>query len=205
MTPTSVVLLFCLSALALGGCGGKLPDTRYYDLAPPDGAAKPGDATLVLEPLTTESAYDDERIVYRQTPYRLDYYQYHRWSSVPGTLIGNYLETALEHTGQFGAVVRNATSDATVSLSGRVVAIEEIDDSKTKWHGHLVLELTLTDVISGKTLWTKQFEENVPLDRQSPEGLARAMTVAMNRIVHEASPQIAEIAAKQKTVVATQR
>lgn len=204
MSPTSIVFMFCLTAIALGGCGGKLPETRYYDLAAPKGAAQAGETTLVLEPLTTESAYDDERIVYRQTPYRLDYYQYHRWSSVPGTLIGNYLETALERTGKFGAVVRNATTDASVSLAGRVVAIEEIDDSKTKWHGHLVLELTLTDVVSGKTLWTKQFEENEPLEKQSPEGLARAMTVSMNRIVQQAAPEIADIAMKEK-VVATKR
>ena len=38
----------------------------------------------MLESLETEAGYDDERIVYRTTPYRLDYYQYHRWSAPPG-------------------------------------------------------------------------------------------------------------------------
>ncbi|HEY4181224.1 MAG TPA: ABC-type transport auxiliary lipoprotein family protein [Kofleriaceae bacterium] len=201
---SSVVLVLCLAALALPACGGKLPDTRYYDLAPPQPSSRTGDATLVMEPLVTDTAYDDERIVYRTTPYRFDYYQYHRWSAAPGTLIGNYLETAFERSGKFKNVVRDATTDAAVVLTGRVVAIEEVDDSKTKWHGHLVLELTLSDALTNKTLWSNQFEENEPLTTQTPEGLARALSVAMGRISQKAAPMLADIATHQQTV-ATKR
>jgi uncharacterized lipoprotein YmbA len=61
--------------LALAACAGKVPDTRYYQLAAPEAQAKqPGEASIAIEPLTTDGAYDDDRIVYRVTPYRLDYY-----------------------------------------------------------------------------------------------------------------------------------
>src|SRR4051812_27694871 len=95
-----------IAALLVLGCGGKLPDTRYYQLAAPESHARGGDQVLVLEALTTDGAYDDDRIVYRTTPFRLDYYQYQRWSSAPGVMVGNYLEQALEHSGKFRAVVR---------------------------------------------------------------------------------------------------
>jgi uncharacterized lipoprotein YmbA len=98
--------------LVAAACGGKAVETRFYQLAAtahpkgtgsPDGSlahGPPGDGPgLVLEPLSTDGAYDDERMVYRTSPYRLDYYQYHRWSSAPGTMVGNYLEQALAHTG----------------------------------------------------------------------------------------------------------
>jgi uncharacterized lipoprotein YmbA len=181
-----------------GACSGTVPATRYYQLAAP--ATKPaaaGDLTLVVEALETDAGYDDERIVYRTTPYRLDYYQYHRWSAAPGMMVGNFLEQALEKSGRFRSVVRELSDDASAILGGRVVAIEEVDTDKAHWRGRIVVELKLTDAKTGATLWAQQYEETEPLRRQSPEGLARALSAAMARITTRAAPVIAELAAKQ--------
>jgi ABC-type uncharacterized transport system auxiliary subunit len=180
-----------LSAWSLGvwaacaACGGSLPETRYYQLAPsgePVRGAGGGGGVLVVEALTTDEAYDDERIVYRTSPFRLDYYEYQRWSSPPGVMIGNYLEQALERSGRFRAVVRDLTPDAEAVLAGRVLAIEEVDRTRTAWIGRIVIELRLSDARSGEALWTEQLEEIEPLRRQSPEGLAAALSIAMSRI-----------------------
>ena len=192
----------CLTGLtgmwiACAGCAGKLPDTRYYQLAPPDTKSRGGDGVLVLETLTTDAAYDDERIVYRTTPFRLDYYQYQRWSSPPGVMIGNYLEQALEASGKFRGVLREMTPDAPVVLAGRVVAIEEVDRSKTEWIGRIVLELSLSDARTNESLWTRQFEELEPLHQQTPEGLAAGLSAAMARIAAIAVPEIAAITERQ--------
>jgi len=184
-------------ALALAACAGKLPETRYYQLAAPTTGPRAGDAVVTLEALATDAAYDDERIVYRTNPYRLDYYQYHRWSAAPGVMIGNYLEHALEHSGRIRAVVRELTDEAAVVLGGRVVAIEEVDVSKTRWLGRIVIELALSDARSGAVLWAEQFEETEPLAAQTPEGLARALSAAMQRIAVRAAPAIADHADRQ--------
>jgi ABC-type uncharacterized transport system auxiliary subunit len=193
---TSLVAL----GLACAACAGKMPDTRYYQLAPPASRVGGGDGLIVLETLTTDAAYDDERIVYRTTPFRLDYYQYHRWSSAPGVMVGNYLEQAFEHSGKFRAVVRDATPDAPVILAGRVIAIEEVDRSKTAWIGRIVLELILTDARTGEALWSEQFEETEPLLQQTPEGLAAALSAAMSRIVAHTVPVIADLADRQARI-----
>ncbi len=181
--------------LVLAACGGTPPATRYYHLAAPSQHKPAGKLVLVLEPLTTDAAYDDERIVYRTSPYRLDYYDYHRWSAAPGVLVGNFLEEALERGGHVRAVRRELTTDADAILSGRIAAIEEVDVSKQRWEARIVLELSLSDVASGETLWSEQFEEREPLRDQSPEGLARALSAALGRIVAEAGPAIAAQAA----------
>ncbi|HEU0030580.1 MAG TPA: ABC-type transport auxiliary lipoprotein family protein [Kofleriaceae bacterium] len=194
--------------LALAACSGKLPDTRYYQLAAPESGKRDAvaDLTLVLEPLATEAAYDDERIVYRTTPYRLDYYQYHRWSAAPGVMIGNFLETALEKSGRFRNVVRELGNGdaAPVVLGGRVVAIEEVDRSPRAWYGRLAIELTLTDARTGATLWSEQFDETEAMATQTPEGLARALSIAMTRISRRAAPTIADLAERQARVHAEQ-
>ena len=188
--------------LACAACAGAMPETRYYQLVAPDpkDPGKPaaaGEGVLVLEALHTDSAYDDDRIVYRTTPFRLDYYQYQRWSSAPGVMVGNYLEQALERSGKFRSVVRELTPDAPVILTGRVLAIEEVDTSKTTWLGRIVLELALTDARTGASLWTKQLEEREPLRQQTPEGLAQALSIAMTRIVAQTVPEIADLTARQ--------
>ena len=184
-----------LLLLALAACGSTPPATRYYHLATPQVHKPAGKLVLVLEPLTTDEAYDDERIVYRTSPYRLDYYDYHRWSAAPGVLVGNFLEEALERGGHVRAVRRDLTTDADAILSGRIAAIEEVDVSKQRWEARIVLELQLSDASSGETLWSEQYEEHEPLRDQSPEGLARALSAALGRIVASAGPEIAAQAA----------
>jgi len=187
------------TALAACACAGKLPETRYYQLATAGPRVRGGDDLLVLDALTTDPAYDDERIVYRTTPFRVDYYQYHHWSATPGAMVGNYLEQALEHSGKFRAVLRELVPDAPVVLGGRVIAIEEVDRSRTEWLGRIVLELVLTDTRTGAALWTDQLEETEPLRQQTPEGLAAALSIAMSRIVAHTVPEIANLAARQAT------
>jgi ABC-type uncharacterized transport system auxiliary subunit len=193
-----------LVGFACAACGGKIAETRYYQLAPPDSKLHGGDAMLVLETITTDAAYDDERIVYRTTPFRVDYYQYHHWSSSPGLMVGNYLEQAFKTSGRFRAVMREPTADAPVVLAGRVIAIEEVDRSKTEWLGRIVLELVLTDARTSEVLWTEQFEETEPLRQQTPEGLAAGLSVAMSRIVAHAVPAIANLTDRQAHLHAEQ-
>lgn len=196
--------------LAVAACGGTVPATRYYQLSLPGAPlAKPdaektadtADIVLAVEPLATESAYDDPRIVYRSDPYRLDYYEYHRWSAAPGQMVGAFLEEALAKSGSFRAVVREPSRDTAAVLGGRVVAIEEIDTSTKQWVGRLALSLTLTDPRTGEVVWSATIEDREPLPAQTPEGLARAISVAATKIAAKLAPEIASHA----TATAAQR
>jgi len=190
-------------ALEMAACGGRVPEVRYYQLGAVSTSARVGRAVLAIEPLEVASDYADDRIVYRVNPYRLDYYDYHRWSAEPGILVANYLERALEASGRFRAVVRARSSETSVVLGGRIAAIEEVDVSHARWEGRLVLELYLEDVASGKVLWSHQFEETEPMQVQSPEGLARALGAAMARISARIAPEVAFIATERARVAAT--
>ena len=153
--------------LLLAACGGSAPQTRYYQLAAPT-PARAFDAegsVLAVEPLSADGAYDDERIIYRLDPVRLDYYQYHHWSTTPGAMIGSYLLQALARTGKFRSVGRDTTTDTAVVLGGRVVAIEEVDESKTRWIGHLAVELTVTDAKTGEILWSRPYDQREQIGR----------------------------------------
>jgi ABC-type uncharacterized transport system auxiliary subunit len=180
------LLLICII-----GCGGRAPETHYYDLAAAARRAPAAGPVLAIEPLEVDDAYDDERIVYRENPYRLAYYHYHRWSATPGILVAGHLERALEASGHFSAVVRGDSARAALVLGGRVVALEEVDVSKKRWMGRVSLELFLRDAASGEIVWIEQFDESEPLRKQSPEGLARGISRALDRIARRAAPELA--------------
>lgn len=189
---------FFVGLMFIAACGGKLPETRFYQLAiPHPTAAGTGDLVIALEPLETAPGYDDDRIVYRTTPYRLDYYHYHRWSASPGVMASSVLEQALERSGRVAAVVRDPSEKSPVVVRGRVLAIEEIDESKQRWRGRIAIELTLVDSRTGELLASRTFDESEPLATQTPEGLAQALSIAMSRICERATPLILDYAARQ--------
>ena len=189
-------------ALAMSACAGQVPEVRYYQLASSGAQAHGGRAVIAIAPLEVSSAYADDRIVYRVNAFRLDYYAYHRWSAEPGVLVANYLEGALEASGRFRAVVRVPTSQASVMLGGRIAAIEEVDQSPARWEGRIVLELYLKDIASDQVVWSRKFEETEPLQVQSPEGLARALSTAMARISARIAPEMAQIATERSRIAA---
>jgi ABC-type uncharacterized transport system auxiliary subunit len=183
-------------ALTVAACGGAAPETRYYQLATPTAPEKAtaGGTQIAVEPLTADGAYADERIVYRLDPVRLDFYDYHRWSTSPGAMLGCYLEQALARSGQFASVTHAATSSTTAVLGGRVVALEEVDVDTQHWVGHVAIELTLRDAKTSAIIWARTFDQREPEAVRSPEGLARAVGVAMGRIVDSAAPELAAMA-----------
>lgn len=176
----------------LVACGSSPPPINYYRLASevkPE--ASEGRAVLAIEPFSAVTGYDDERIVYRESEYRLDYYYYHRWAAEPGALVTDFLREAYGATGRFRAVVSQGGADATAVLSGRVMALEEVDVTEDRWLGHIALELELRDPVSGEVVWSRVVREQVPLPRQHPEGLAAAISEALDRIARRTAPTIA--------------
>ncbi len=185
------VLSAVFAALA---CGRTLPETHHYDLSEPPARATGSDVgVLTIEELTAEAAYDDDRIIYRTSPVRLDYYEYHRWSSPPAELVSDYLRRAYSGSGGFCLVVGDHLPQTSVILGGRLIAFEEVDVTKTRWVGRVELELYLTDARTRDVLWRRRITEQQPLDSRDPEGLARALSKAMARIVARTAPELAGI------------
>lgn len=181
--------------LLVAACGGKLPDTRYYDL-PSAARGRAGNGpVLAVQPLEVDEPYDDDRIVYRENPFRVDYYHYHRWSASPGALVSRHLERALAASGRFAAVLRDEDArGVTFVLGGRLRALEEVDLSKRRWIARVALELALRDAASGDVVWTRRIELTEPVDKQSPEGVARALSRALDRAARRLAPELGAVA-----------
>jgi cholesterol transport system auxiliary component len=181
----------------VAGCGSA-PRTQYYALAVPPArhSAGPGRGVLSVDELTVAAAYDDQRIVYRRGPYRLDYYEYHQWSAAPSLAISDYVRDALEQSGRFERVTDQRSTETTLVLRGRIAALEEVDVSATEWVGRVDVELYLEEPKRGNVIWSRRFREERPLATRHPSGLAQALSQALAQIVAQAALEISAAGAR---------
>lgn len=192
-------LAVVLAAGFVAACGGgRAPATHYYDLASAARRHAGDGPVLAVEPLEADEPYDDERIIYRQNPYKVDYYHYHRWSASPGALVSRHLERALEASGRFAAVLRDDQSKATYVLGGRLLALEEVDVSRKRWLARVAIELHLRDAKTGDIVWSRRLEETEPVARQTPEGVARALSRALDRVARRLAPELGAVASASR-------
>ncbi|HZO14151.1 MAG TPA: ABC-type transport auxiliary lipoprotein family protein [Polyangiaceae bacterium] len=194
-----------LLCLALTACAA-VPETHRYTLvaatiAPviEEGADLP---TLTVEELEVDPPYDDPRIAYRPSAYRFESYHYHRWSAPPSLLVSEYFRDAFSRSGHFARVTRAIVPQTNALLRGRLTAFEEVDVKKNRWVGRVALELSLEDPTTGKILWSRSFDESEPLVDQSPDGLARALSTALQRIARATLPSATKIATSQASKAA---
>ena len=191
--------------LLIAGCGQAIPPTRHYRLQPPPRqlAASELPACLVASPpslaiddLDVDAVYDDRRIAYRESTYRLQHYYYHRWGADPGRLVGDAFRQAYAHTGLFDRVTRRWDSRSDAVLHGRV-ALEEVDATPERWLGRLDLELVLVDAATERLLWTESFTTSHALSERSPNGLAAAISTGVAEIAADSAPAIASAIAAE--------
>lgn len=186
-----ITLLLVL--LVSSACGSTAPETTYYrvhNLTEPQ--PPQGDLVIGVEPFAADSAYDNQQIVYRKSPYKLNYYHYHSWASPPGIMVADYVREELENSGRFEAVLTGFTADVVAVVGGRIVHFEEVDVSEDEWLARVKLTLFLRDAQTGQLVWSRTITEEEPVDEQKPEGVARAMSIALQRAITSNIDTIAE-------------
>lgn len=200
--------------LALPACfGGPAPSISYYALSPPDAVSRAGVApAIAVEELRAQAPYDERRIVHRTSPYQLGYYEYDQWAAAPGVLVAEYLRRAYQASGRFGLVQPQASADTTAILGGQVLAFEELrvpggggggkanPAATTPHRARVVLDLELRDAETGRILWTRRAEKEIPLASRTPAALAAALSEALSQI---ASSTATDVAGAAGTATAT--
>lgn len=190
------LLLCVMTCGAVSGCRST-PSVQHYQMSLETQQDKLGEArdtnqsariTLGVDDFTSESAYNDVRLIYRKSPYRLDYYHYHRWSAPPSMMITDLMRVGFERTGAFKAVTTGYGRGVDAVLRGRVVAIEEVDESDKAWTARITLDLWLEDGRSGEVIWSSVMTRTREVETLNPEGVAIALSHVLGDLVVELTP-----------------
>jgi ABC-type uncharacterized transport system auxiliary subunit len=150
-----------------------VPAVHYYTLRISTDPPLRLPAPVEVGPFTADAPYASARIAYRTSPYRLEYYLYHRWAADVPRLVATAVRDHLQHAPP-------GAGAAPFIVTGHVRRLEE-EDTPEGWRGTLVVELTVRR--EGRVVFERVFHESEPAERRNPEAIAAALSRALGRVL----------------------
>jgi ABC-type uncharacterized transport system auxiliary subunit len=180
------VMLAIAAAVALAACGSvRYPAHYVLDItpAPPPRAPPPSSlGPLVVTELGCLPYLCEGRVVYREEPNRIGFYDYHRWAIDPRTSLTHLLTDVIRASSLFESVtVGGSTARAAYLLRGGIERFEEVDE-KTSVHAVCTVSVEVVDVKTGTVAWRGTVSEMVPVQRRDVAGVVAGLRVAAGTV-----------------------
>jgi ABC-type uncharacterized transport system auxiliary subunit len=170
--------------LATTACGCSLfraqPLVRYYTLTLSGTPATQLEAPVTVGGFTADEPYATARMAYRSSPYRLDYYTYHRWAADPRNMVRTAIRDYFEHA--------TAGSGTPFEIEGNIRRLEEVDDP-AGWLGALALDIKVTR--GGTIVLEHAYSETEPAEARNAEAVAAALSRALRRVLDQVAADLA--------------
>lgn len=178
--------------LALGllvlliGCG--TPPKKEFYLISYDPAKlvnrkteKPYPFTLRVKKFDIEKVYGKSNIVYRESPFKLEYYGFRHWAVRPADMLTDLILAHATDIKIVDAVVRrlDEASSPDYELTGLIDAIEEFD-SEEKWFAHLSIRYQLKRLSDEKIIYTKVFDNRRLVNTHTPTDVVKKLSEIMD-------------------------
>jgi ABC-type uncharacterized transport system auxiliary subunit len=180
--------------LLLAGCA-TAPEIRYFrvdPVLPAPAAEAPLPVTLGVARVAAPEPYRQERIIYRTSPYEVQYYGSERWESPPADMVGQALLDGLQKSGRFQRVVPWRRGDAGFRLEVRLRRFEEVDEADA-WYGVVELDYEVVDG-NGKSLLRAASAQRERVESRTAEGVVKALSRGL-------AASLGEVAAKTAAAV----
>ncbi len=179
-----------LAAVVAMGCGG-VPKTYYYTLQVPPAPAPSEpktDYVLGVEHFRAPEILRDDRVVYFESPTQMNFYENHRWSSDPATLLSEYTAQWMNSSGVFSQVKTLPVHEhVDYTLGGKVLGFEEIDSGGAA-KVRFALALSLVRTSDHKLVWSGEKSEETPLSSSGVDGVATALNASCAQVLGEMAP-----------------
>ncbi len=174
--------------LLMAGCGGKILYPHYYalEIPPAPGPAvsdTPLPATLAVRRFETPQYLRQGRIVYRQGPAEIGFYDYHRWAADPASTVTTAVIDSLRFSRLFSFVKPyDGQSRQDYLLSGRIERLEEIDyGGSVRVEAKLSAELV--DRRTDATVWTGEADETLAVEARNVNSVVVEMSHAVQKSI----------------------
>ena len=183
-------LSVCATLLLMAGCIGKVSQPHYYtlEMAPATSSAESGRqvaATVAVSQFAAPPYLRQGRIVYRQSPEEIGFYEYHRWAVDPAETITAAMIDSLRSRELFPMVKRYDGRNAQDYLmTGRVEQLEELDyDGPVRVKAEISAELV--NLRTGSTEWTGDASATFNVQESSVNSVVAQMNHAVENCVDQ--------------------
>lgn len=187
--PVCSLILACALMILASGCSGtKYPSYYALSLAPERKLAEGSNShsvTIAVQRFATSTYIRQGRIVFRESPEKVGFYEYHRWATDPGVSVTAALIEGLRSKDRIsvdGPAYSKDQSDYV--LRGRVERLDEID-----FDGEVGVEATLfaelTNGRTGEAIWSGKLTCRQPVDHRNVGDVVKKMNSALQTNVDQ--------------------
>ena len=191
MTTKLMTAYLVATALLMTGCAGKVRYPDYYTLAVAPTLQKPAlndahpSATLAVRRFDTPAYLRQGRIVYRQAPEEVGFYNYHRWASDPGVVVTTGVIDSLRSENLFSVVEPYAgQAHPDYLLSGRLERLDELD-YKSGVQVEVKLSAQLVNLRTGAPVWAGAVTKTSEVSSRDVNSVVAAMSQTVQSSIDE--------------------
>src|SRR5262245_5320499 len=181
---TKITSICCVAALLIAGCAGKVRYPKYYtlDVAPvlkPAADSPRLPVALAVRRFETPAYLRQGRIVYREAPEAVDFYEYHRWAAEPGPTVTTGVIDSIRSARLFAFVKPYDGEDKPDYLmTGRLERLDEIDYGD-RVRVETKLSAELVDLRTGTTVWAGHVTGSSTVETNNMNSVVAAMSRAL--------------------------
>ena len=197
-----IILFFPILIVLMGltGCISTV-GKKYYQLyldEDPDSAAQvngiqTGNGILLVESIEVEDIYDDYRVVYRTSPYQLNYYSYHFWIKKPRTLMRRCIIDYFSKSKLFKEVVTGfSRGEPDFVLKAVVYNLEEYDQPGV-WFAHLKMDIEVREYKSGQRVLLHSFDRHRRLAAKKVERVPVSISKILKEELDKAAKKMVQV------------
>jgi len=183
----------CFVALWLLANCGSVPQTYYYRVDYQIEDLRNGNQAIPLtfgiSQFDVDVLYEGDRIVYRQSPYQVQFYHYRRWVAPPKKIVTEKVLKQFQASGVFANVVRiPSASKIDYTLKGEIQAFEEWDEGGS-WYGLVTIEFKLQNM-DLEIVWNKVLSEKTRIEKKEHIEIVKAISQSLDKVVKRSIEEI---------------
>lgn len=191
-----------VTVMMTNGCSSA--GKKYYQLYLPSpflaagveetGPAPIIDKVLLVEKIEVEDVYNDYRLVYRTSPFEINYYAYHFWVEKPERVVSDAIRDYLLLKKVFARVITSfSQGDPDLLLKAKVYVMEEFD-MPPGWFARLRMEIEIRDFKTGEQVlfhsFNRQKRMNLKKVGQLPVILSGILKEEIDNVIQELMLQL---------------
>jgi ABC-type uncharacterized transport system auxiliary subunit len=168
-----------LVAIILSSCFGSQTAKRYFqlqlgnDIFPVNNTLA---MIIMINSVRIKPLYDDFRIIYRISPYEINYYSYDFWAKKPDKLILDSIVDYFSRSKMFMRVDEKLSSpEPDLYMKVKLNSIEEVDIGNT-WYARLSLDFEIQNFKSSQVILNYNFDRKKKLPSRKVFHLPRAIS-----------------------------
>lgn len=190
--------------LLIAGCSGAVRQPTYYSLAlaPQTDTVRdplPHPVTVAVRQFETPAYLRQGRIVYREHPEQIGFYEFHRWATDPGAMVTTAFVTSLQsdHLLSYVGPYDNPHR-AEYLVTGRLERLDEID-----YGDGVSVEATvsaeLINLRTGSVEWTGHATHKSKVDRRDVYSVVSQMSRAADSCLDQLVSAITQSVSSRDT------